>query len=180
MGLFNRKKKAAAKAEPKVEVRLEMAEEERTSFEESLAALRLLEECHADAQYQAGYERYMRLMSYVREMYSVINSVGSFSSEAGDRLIAACADAIEVEASIKEKMEYYQNTTLEMSESRKTLAMIYEKRGDYERAANICAFAIRSGFTADGTAGGMRGRLARMIKKGNLPLTDAYKEVLGL
>lgn len=180
MGLFNRKKKAGANAEPKVEVRLEMSEEERASFEESMAAYRLVQEEHADTEYQAGYKRYSDLMSYVREMYSVINTVGSFSSEAGDRLIDACVSAIEAEDAIKEKLEYYHKMPLEMSEPRKTLAMIYEKRGDYEHAANVCAFAIRSGYPKDGTDGGMRGRMARMIKKGNLPLTDAYKEVLGL
>lgn len=141
---------------------------------------RLWAEANADAEYQSDLNTFYALLTHIREMYSVIGSVGSFSDEAGDRLIDSCAEAIEIEEKIRENREYYENTHFEMSEPRKTLAMIYEKRGDYEHAANVCAFAIRSGYPKDGTDGGMRGRMARMIKKGNLPLTDAYKEVLGL
>lgn len=183
MGLFNRKKKAATKATANVATTPTAEEKEaRTTFheEEYRNALRLYDEAHADTQYQQDLKEFYALLAHIREMYSVIGSVGSFSDEAGGRLIDSCAEAIEIEEKIREKREYYEDTHFDMSEPRKTLAMIYEKRGDYERAANICAFAIRSGYPKDGTDGGMRGRMARMIKKGNLPLTDAYKEVLGL
>ena len=177
MGLFNRKKRTEAQVSVKVEVRDDDSTFDKEAY---LASRRLWDECQADAEYQSDLNTFYALLTHIREMYSVIGSVGSFSDEAGGRLIDSCAEAIEIEEKIREKREYYENTHFEMSEPRKTLAMIYEKRGDYEHAANVCAFAIRSGYPKDGTDGGMRGRMARMIKKGNLPLTDAYKEVLGL
>lgn len=51
----------------------------------------------------------------------------------------------------------------------KRLAMIREKIGDYEGAALACVQQLRLGIEEDGTKGGMRGRLVRMLKKGNFP-----------
>lgn len=143
-------------------------------------ALRRYDEAHADAEYQAELNRYFELLTQIKEAYSVINNTGSFVSDAGDRLIGACAEAMSIEAKIKEEREYYENHVFDMSPSCKTLAMVFEKRGEYQRAATICVYAIENGYTADGTSGGMRGRLARMIKKGNLPLTDNIKNILNL
>lgn len=143
-------------------------------------ALRRYDEAHADTEYQAKLTRYYELLTQTKEAYSVINNVGTFDSNAGDRLIEACAEAMSIEAEIKEEREYYENHVFDMSPSCKTLAMVFEKRGEYQRAATICVYAIENGYTADGTSGGMRGRLARMIKKGNLPLTDNIKNILNL
>ena len=45
------------------------------------------------------------------------------------------------------------------------LAIIYEKQKEYEKAIDICKYAIEVGFYKDGTSGQMPGRLARLIKK---------------
>ena len=52
------------------------------------------------------------------------------------------------------------------------LAIVYEKRGQYDFAANVCQKAISYGFTSDRTKGGMYGRLARICKKGKLEITN--------
>lgn len=149
-------------------------------FEEAMAAFRRVEESLADEEYQRDLERFSNLMSNVYEMYSVINAVGDFSEAAGDRLIRDCMEAMNIEFAIKEKREYYQNCTFPLSESCKMLAMVHEKRGEYQSAANACIIALENGTPYDGTKSGMRGRLARMIKKGNLPLTDDIKQLLNL
>ncbi len=46
----------------------------------------------------------------------------------------------------------------------KQLAILYERRGELERAAEVCRLAIKGGFDDDGTASKMRGRLARLEK----------------
>lgn len=134
----------------------------------------------ADKQYQADSTRHYNLVNYIRERYSVLNALGSFSGADGDELIDRCAEAINLDIELKPKREYYENQEFNMSEPAKTLVMVFEKREEYESAAAVCALAIENGFTADGTAGGMRGRLARLIKKGNLPLTDSFKKILNL
>lgn len=172
------------KKRPKVETPKKAEQEtpqvEDEGFKESLRAFQLLEEAHADTEYQNKLTQFYDLLSNIREKYSVINSVGSFSDESGDKLIQLCTEAMALELEIKEKREYYENHVFTTSEPCKTLAMIYEKRGEYQRAATICVYAIECGYTLDGTTSGMRGRLARMIKKGNLPLTDELKKILDL
>ena len=138
------------------------------------------DEKHSDKEYIKEEQDYFALLMKIREKYSVLNSVGSFSSEAGDFLIATCEEAVAVEAKIKEKREYYENISFDMSEVCYILSMIYEKREEYENSAKVCVYAINNGYTSDRTKGGMRGRLARIIKKGKLQLTDEYNEALEL
>ncbi len=133
-----------------------------------------------DKQYQADLSAFFDMIAKIREMYTVINTVASFSDAAGDNLIELCNAAIELDDSIRAKREYYDGFTCDYSDAYKTLAMVWEARGDYERAALVCVSAIQKGYTRDGTSGGMRGRLARMIKKGGLPLTEGMKDILGL
>ena len=67
-------------------------------------------------------------------------------------------------------LEYYKKKmahmyTLPRYPSFKTLAIIYEREGDYESAINICKDAIAAGFEDDGTKGGMIARLQKLIEK---------------
>ena len=141
--------------------------------------LRRWNEAHADTQYQEDIARYYRLITSIREQYQVINTLSTFDSAAGERLIADCVEAINIEQETHEKHEYYENHRFDISEPSLTLARIYEKLGDYERAAAVCAMAIQNGYTG-GQGGGMRGKLAQIIKKGDLPLTEDMKELLNL
>ena len=137
-------------------------------------------EAQADKQYQAARSAFYDLSAEINETYSVLTNVGSFVGEDGDKLIERCVAAINIDNSIREKRNYYENTKYEACEPYKVLSMVYEKRGEYQRAATVCVLAIENGYTKDGTNGGMRGRLARMIKKGDLPLSDNIKAILNI
>lgn len=52
------------------------------------------------------------------------------------------------------------------------MALVYEKRGEYEKAILVCQNAISLGFDNDKTKGGMQGRIARLCKKANLNVLD--------
>lgn len=45
------------------------------------------------------------------------------------------------------------------------LAIIYEKRKEYDKAIEVCMHAIQLGFSRDSTSGQMPGRMARLMKK---------------
>lgn len=174
MGLFKKKVKKKTDAEQwdeVIEYGLKTAQDEDSR--RYYGAL-------ADKQYQAALSEYFALITEIKETYTVINNVGSFTGEAGDRLIARCVEVINLESSIAEKRAYYDNVKHEFSDPHKVLSMVYEKRGDYQRAATVCVLAIQRGYTKDGTNGGMRGRLARMIKKGDLPISDQMREILNI
>lgn len=172
MGLFDKRKQKAAEREA------EQAREPSAHEIEYRNALRLYDEAHADISYQHDLIRCYDLLTKIREDYSVINSLSSFDSELADRLIDNCATTIIFETKLKDKREYYENRKFDISEGAKILAMVFEKRGEYDNAAAVCVMATENGFPADGTKGGMRGRLARMIKKGNLSITDEMKKIL--
>lgn len=175
MGLFDkRKQRLAAEHEAKQSKEIPAHEIEYQN------ALRLYDEAHADLSYQHDLNQFYDFLTKIREDYSVINSLSSFDSELADRLIDNCAATIILETKLKEKREYYENRKFDVSEGAKILAMVFEKRGEYDNAAAVCVMAIENGFPADYTSGGMRGRLARMIKKGNLPLTEEFKKILEL
>lgn len=137
-------------------------------------------EGRADKQYQAALSEYFKLIEEMREAYTVINTVGSFNEVPGEALIAKCLKAIDIDNSIRERREYYECVKFRYCEPYKTLAMVYEKREEFHLAASVCISSIEKGYTMDNTQGGMRGRLARMIKKGSLPLTEEYKRILNL
>ena len=185
MGFFDFIFKKKQATQPQVTITFhdeENQNQEKLAFheEEYRKALKLYDEAQADKEHQKNLSQYFELITKIKETYSVINNLGSFSDAEGDELIESCALAMGMEESIREKRQYYEDCVFDMSPVCKTLAMIFEKRGEYQRAATICAYAIENGYIADGTTGGMRGRLARMIKKGNLPLTDNLKELLNL
>lgn len=58
------------------------------------------------------------------------------------------------------------------------LAMVYEKRGEYKQAAQVCIEALQADQADDGTKGGMQARLQRMIKKGKFEPTQEMMEFL--
>ena len=137
-------------------------------------------EAQADKQYQAALSAFYAISTEIKETYTVINNVSSFVGADGDNLIERCFAAINLDNSIKEKRDYYDSAKYEYCEPYKILAMVHEKRGDYHRAATTCLSALQNGYTRDGTSGGMRGRLARMIKKGNLQITEEMREKLNI
>lgn len=63
------------------------------------------------------------------------------------------------------KQKYAHLYNLPRYSSFKDLAIIYEKEGNYEAAADICKDAIRAGQENDGTKGGMAGRLKKLEAK---------------
>ena len=49
----------------------------------------------------------------------------------------------------------------------KTLAILYEKEGDYKSAIKVCQEAIRAGYPQNGTQGGMEARIKKLhVKEG--------------
>lgn len=174
MAFFWKKKEEKSRAEIEREViswQVENAQDEET---------RRYFEAQADKQYQEALSEFYTLTTTIKETYSVLTNLASYDGGAAERLIARCATAMELDDSIREKRAYYDNAKYEYCEPYKILAMLYEKRGEYQRAAMVCVLAIEKGYTKDGTSGGMRGRLARMIKKGDLPISEQMKEILSI
>ena len=68
--------------------------------------------------------------------------------------------------------EHYKEMLIKLSKiphypSLKTLAILYEKEGNYAEAIKVCKAAIKAGADDDGTKGGMTERLRKLEAKQN-------------
>lgn len=151
--------------------------EMEAAYQESV---RRIEQSYNDSSYQTKLAQYYSMIEKANERYSVLNTLNLFMSDQALALIELCTECIELEAEIKTKREYYENHIFDMSPPYKMLAMIYDKRGDYEKVVSTCMQAIKNGYPADNTKGGMRGRMAKALKRGKIEITDEIKAVLGI
>lgn len=140
--------------------------------------MKRLEQAYADNEYQRKLQKYYSMLEEANQSYSVLNSLNMFDEEHSQKLIDHCEKWAILEEEIRTKRFYYEGYPFLESPPLKMLAMVYEKNAKYSAAALACVRAIKNGYPNDGTKGGMRGRLARMIKKGKLDVTEEMKQIL--
>lgn len=118
-----------------------------------------------DEEYKNALREYFDAMEKLDQEWSVIYNLKDYSSQRGERFESMCAQQIDRFLMINEKWSQYGNPA-PRTDAFKLLSLLYERQGRIDDAANVCLRAISLGYDADGTKGGMRGRLARLIKKG--------------
>ena len=104
-------------------------------------------------------------MEKMNHEWSVIYNLKDYSSKRAERFEIMCAQQIDRFLTINQKWSQYENPA-PRTDAFKLLSILYERQGRIDDAANVCLKSIEYGYEADGTKGGMRGRLARLIKKG--------------
>ena len=120
---------------------------------------------------------YAVMVDKLPKAYNHVRESGSFTSPAAEELIRQCALVIAQRRVLLPSLSP-NDWIASHGEAYKRLAMICEKREDYEGAAEICLTALRDGATNDGSQSGMAGRLRRMLKKGHLQPTDEMRQYL--
>lgn len=121
-----------------------------------------------------------RLHEEVEADYSVISTMGIQSGPQLEAFIKKCNRALDAVERLTPLWVKYRQELPTLCAPAKRLAMVYEKCGDYDHAAAVCLRAIKNGWTDDGTSGAMRGRLARLVKKGGLPVTPEIQDALAI
>lgn len=120
-----------------------------------------------DDQFKALQSQYYKLIEEIENDYTVlINGLGGDDTET--KLENKCVQGTIYFHELVPFWKKYEQAIPHSSPPFKRLAMLRERRGDYEGAALACVQQMRLGSFGDGSKGGMRGRLARLIKKGNL------------
>lgn len=167
MGLFNfmgkKEKSVKTKDKPSRAIDPEMA---------------LWQKMRNDKVYCSLQDENGRLHEEISADYSVLYNLGITEGPQVDSLEKKCLQAISTIELLIPLWEKYNQPLPTMCEPAKRLSMIREKQGRYEDAAFACAMALRLGMPDDGTAGGFRGRLARMVKKGGLEVTPEIQKLL--
>ena len=122
--------------------------------------------------------RYSLLVTQIPKAYNALRNSGIFEGPSADEFLILCNQAISLRREILPQLEK-GDWIFTHGEGYKRLAMVLEKRGDFQGAAEMCLLALRDGATSDGSQSGMAGRMARMLKKGKIPPTAEMKTYLG-
>lgn len=127
-----------------------------------------------DDKYDKVLNMHFKLLEKIKMNYTIVMNLGDEFSPQMEPVIEDCKRDISI---AKEVYDYYtekanlDNQPLEdyipNYESFKRLAIIYEKRKEYQKALDVCQKAIDIGFYKDGTDGQIPGRMARLYKKLN-------------
>lgn len=121
---------------------------------------------------------FFEMMEDIEKKYSILTNIDSgFESNAADVLLSLCYENIRMKKWLDQKWQGYEHHYI-YTYAYQRIAMIYEKQGKYDLAAQACVDAINDGFIRDRTSGGMPGRLARMIKRGKLEITPEMEVAL--
>jgi len=125
-------------------------------------------------KYEKVVNMHYKLLEKINMNYTVVMNLGDEFSPQMDQVIEDCKRDIAIAQTFydycKETAEYYNDPIenhLPTYDSFKRLAIIYEKRKEYDKALAVCQTAIDIGFYKDGTAGQIPGRMARLYKKLN-------------
>ena len=132
-----------------------------------------------DPEYIALMNNYYSTMDNIESLWSVIYNLNDYYGPESERLKSLCLKNLD-------ELFAWQNAAARRNIAQMPghvpayhrLAMLYEKRGQYEFAINVCVDAIRNDATSDGSKGGMKGRLARMLKKAKLDPSPEIRQFL--
>ena len=120
-----------------------------------------------DKQYRNALSEYHVLIQEIESDYSVfINGMGG--ENAGGKLEEKCLRGMMLFTALVQFWQKYKQDMPASSPPFQRLSMLREKKGDYIGAAMVCIQQMRLGAFGDSTKAGMRGRLARLIKRGKL------------
>ena len=118
-----------------------------------------------DMDFRNLQTQYYKLIEEIEADYSVfINGLGG--DNAGELLEKKCLRGTILFHQMYPFYKKYEQTLPNSIPPFKRLSMLREKRGDFEGAALACVQQMRYGVFGDSSKSGMRGRLARIIKKG--------------
>ena len=133
-------------------------------------------------EYTNASSVYYNGMEEIESMWSVITNLGIYNTNESDILINKCIKNIEDLATMLKcaKSIEYDSSYPPHVPAYVRLAMLYEKREDYESGIDICVEAIRHGAINDGSKGKMYGRLARLIKKSGIEPTEEMISLISM
>lgn len=127
-----------------------------------------------EEKYKALVQHHFDLMEKIGMAYTVANNLKLPNSPEMDYVIQLCKEDIALADQYKQYWNesnatgYWDNSSMRSLpeySSFKRLAIIYEKRKEYDEAIAVCQRAIALGYFRDGTEGQMPGRIARLVKK---------------
>lgn len=146
---------------------------------------RIAQSDEMERKYGNTIEKHNALVDQIGKAYSVAKQAYGYLSPEMERVIELCLDDITLAPAVLERNHEWDRIYgdgkqhPEHYDTYKRLAIIYEKRKEYQNAADVCKQAMDNGVTSDGTEGGYPGRYAKMVKLASTKLTSGTKDNQG-
>lgn len=111
-------------------------------------------------------DKYYTLLEKIEKDWSILHNLKDYTGTLSQEIEQECLDSIHWFNKMHAIDIKYSETSPKNIPAFKRLAMLYERRSDYERAIDVCKQAISLGMDE-------RSRMLRMIKKsGRTPTAD--------
>jgi len=125
---------------------------------------KVAERSKSDGNFAEAIEQHYENVDKIYIMYRDALDSGGLESPEMEEVIALCLEDIELASDF---CDYWyggrkSNKALPNYETFSILADIYEKRGEFSEAIEICQQAMQHGLIKDNTKGGIPGRLIRL------------------
>lgn len=121
-----------------------------------------------EKEFRPIFNEYYASLQKIKKDWSVMYNLKEYSGKKAERFERECLHNIAVYKSMYSIETKYGEDHLTAVEGYKRLAMLYERQGNFEKAANVCKEAIQFSNLED-----MKGRLAIAIKKaGRTPTAE--------
>ena len=119
-----------------------------------------------EKEFRPIFNEYYASLQKIKKEWSVMYNSKEYSGKGAERFERECLHNIAIYKSMYAVESKYGEDHLTEVEGYKRLAMLYEKQGEYEKAAYICREACAMGIDE-------KSRLLRMIKKaGRTPTAE--------
>ena len=121
-----------------------------------------------EREFRPVFTEYYASLQKIKKDWSVMYNLKDYSGKRAERFESLCLHNIAVYKRMYSIETKYGEDHLTAVEGYKRLAMLYERQGNFEKAANVCKEAIQFSNLED-----MKGRLAIAIKKaGRTPTAE--------
>lgn len=117
------------------------------------------------------FNKYSDLLALIKRQWSDLYKSKDYNSKLASKIEKECYEAISYYEQVQNIDRRHNQPTMNGSPVYTKLALLYERRGDYEKGIEICKMAIKVGMGEDG-------RMEKLIKKAGRTPTDEEMKLI--
>lgn len=117
------------------------------------------------------FKKYSETVELIKHQWSDLYKSKNYNSKLASKIEKECYEAISYFEQVRNIDKRHNQPTMNGSPVYTKLAILYERRGDYEKGIEVCKMAIKVGM-------GEYGRMEKLIKKAGRTPTDEELELI--
>ena len=124
-----------------------------------------------EKEFRPVFNKYSKLLELIKHQWPDLYKSKDYNSKLALKIEKECYEAISYFEQIQNIDKCHNQPVMNSSPMYTKLALLYERRGDYEKGIEACKMAIKVGM-------GEHGRMEKLIKKAGRTPTDAEMELI--